>query len=1054
MLRRELGILFLVGFLILTSFPTALCRSPAPIIYVAGDGSGDFNCDGIDDHVQINQALKFVAENSGYTTVHIKGPFTYVIDDTLLINSNTILEGDSNAVIKLADHAGWPTMKPLIQQMSNSGNDNITVRGFEVNVNYAGNSEVILGKGYYNVIYFTHSSNVKVYDMYMHDGMGDGLRINQGKNVQFYNNTIYKLGHDGMFAIGCENVEAWNNLITCRTNSALRIWNSNKVKLHDNLIDSFYHWSAGGPGIQIEKSAGIMDNIEIYNNTIHNTYGPGIWFFNYDTSSATRDQEKNIHIHHNIFYSTGTNPSITWVGGVLGSGFHDTLIENNIFDGAYHAAVVHMYPNGYSSDYSPKGGYTTTVRNNIIVNTQKRTKDPSGTGYAVINYLPETHNFVLENNCLYNNVGGNYINANKTTDIYVNPLFADQKNHDYHLQSVAGRWDGIIWVKDRVSSPCIDAGYPSSAYSNEPEPNGNRINIGPDGNTRYASKSELYVSTPILPTANFSSNITSGYAPLSVQFTDLSKNVTGINWNFGDRITSIDQNPTHTYSTAGNYTVNLTVSNANGTDSKTATINVLEKSKPILPVANFSTNITRGSAPLSVQFTDLSQNVTRRNWDFENEGKADSIDVNPVHLYTIPGNYTVNLTVSNENGTDSKFATITVLEKPKALLPIANFSTNVTQGSAPLSIQFTDLSQNTISWSWDFDNNGQPEFSNKNPVYVYTVPGVYTVNLTAINENGTTSKLTTINVTEGSENNSGNSGSTGNDTTSGYSEIVENEVDDSGGSVSGGHSSEGSSSGGSSSGGSSSGGSSSGGSSSGGSSSGGGGGSPEPASNVEVKELSQAFVSSGKPVKFDFPMNATCVVYVGFDAKKNVGKTTTISEMLKEKSTLVSELPEGEVYKSFNVWVGNGGYATSMNIENPVVCFMVKKSWLPDNKIDQSSITLNRYSDKKWEQLSTNLSGEDDKYLYFTAKTHGFSFFAITGKIAVKESGTEIKPKPNTQDFEQKNGSTATNIEQTPAQKGSANTSERGSTKTPGFEIASVIFCLLGVFLYKKDNKK
>ena len=64
MLRRELVILFLVGCLILASVPTALCRSPAPIIYVAGDGSGDFNCDGKDDHVQINQALKFVAENS------------------------------------------------------------------------------------------------------------------------------------------------------------------------------------------------------------------------------------------------------------------------------------------------------------------------------------------------------------------------------------------------------------------------------------------------------------------------------------------------------------------------------------------------------------------------------------------------------------------------------------------------------------------------------------------------------------------------------------------------------------------------------------------------------------------------------------------------------------------------------------------------------------------------------------------------------------------------------------------------------------------------------
>ncbi len=242
-------ILSLSCFFILANAPVALCYTP-PIIYVSGDGSGDFNCSGTNDQIQINQALQFISGNPGYTTVHLKGPFTYVINDTILIGSDTILEGDSSAAIKLADHAGWDTMKPLIQQKSSSGNVNITVRGFEVNVNYAGNSEITLGKGYYNVMYFTYCNNVKVCNMYMHDGTGDGLRINQGKNVQFYNNTIYKLGHDGMYAIRCDNVEAWNNRITCRTNSALRIWNSKNVKLHDNVIDSFYHWSAGGPGIR------------------------------------------------------------------------------------------------------------------------------------------------------------------------------------------------------------------------------------------------------------------------------------------------------------------------------------------------------------------------------------------------------------------------------------------------------------------------------------------------------------------------------------------------------------------------------------------------------------------------------------------------------------------------------------------------------------------------------------------------------------------------------------------------------------------------------------
>ncbi|MDQ1254828.1 MAG: hypothetical protein QG646_4098 [Euryarchaeota archaeon] len=85
-------------------------------------------------------------------------------------------------------------------------------------------------------------------------------------------------------------------------------------------------------------------------------------------------------------------------------------------------------------------------------------------------------------------------------------------------------------------------------------------------------------TTKILPVANFSSNVTEGYVPLLVQFTNLSKNATAWNWNFGDGNTSIEKSPMHTYYTAGNYTVNLTVSNTNGTSSKLATINVSTKS--------------------------------------------------------------------------------------------------------------------------------------------------------------------------------------------------------------------------------------------------------------------------------------------------------------------------------------------------------------------------------------------------------------------------------------------------------------------------------------------
>ena len=72
------------------------------------------------------------------------------------------------------------------------------------------------------------------------------------------------------------------------------------------------------------------------------------------------------------------------------------------------------------------------------------------------------------------------------------------------------------------------------------------------------------------PIASFSADKTSGTAPLTVTFTDLSTNLpTSWNWNFGDDSTSTFQNPTHTYTSAGSYTVSLTATNAAGSDTKT-----------------------------------------------------------------------------------------------------------------------------------------------------------------------------------------------------------------------------------------------------------------------------------------------------------------------------------------------------------------------------------------------------------------------------------------------------------------------------------------------------
>jgi hypothetical protein len=62
---------------------------------------------------------------------------------------------------------------------------------------------------------------------------------------------------------------------------------------------------------------------------------------------------------------------------------------------------------------------------------------------------------------------------------------------DYHLKGQAGRWGPASesWVKDDVTSPCIDAGDPSSPIGQEPFPSGGRVNMGAYGGTAEASKS-------------------------------------------------------------------------------------------------------------------------------------------------------------------------------------------------------------------------------------------------------------------------------------------------------------------------------------------------------------------------------------------------------------------------------------------------------------------------------------------------------------------------------------------------------------------------------------
>lgn len=170
-----------------------------------------------------------------------------------------------------------------------------------------------------------------------------------------------------------------------------------------------------------------------------------------------------------------------------------------------------------------------------------------------------------------------------------------------------------------------------------------------------ASLSTNGTEDPYLPTANFTASSTSGTTSTTFTFTDSSINSPNTwYWTFGDTTTSTLQNPTHTYAAAGTYTVTMTAYNAYGSNTQTRTDYItVTGGGGSAPVSNFSAAPNTGTAPLTVNFTDLSLN-TPTSWDWNwGDSTTHGTTQNPTHIYTASGLYSVTLTATNSIGSNS-----------------------------------------------------------------------------------------------------------------------------------------------------------------------------------------------------------------------------------------------------------------------------------------------------------------------------------------------------------------------------------------------------------------
>ena len=296
------------------------------------------------------------------------------------------------------------------------------------------------------------------------------------------------------------------------------------------------------------------------------------------------------------------------------------------------------------------------------------------------------------------------------------------------------------------------------------------------------------VSAADAPSASFTSNVTGGSASLSVQFNDTSTgSPSSWYWNFGDGSNSTQQNPVHSYTSAGNYTVSLTAGNEYGNSTTSSYIQAYDSADAANRFNNsgFETGNLSGwkygntttlssskshSGNYSVHFSNTgsqSANYVQQNVDLTTVdsisfwGYGDGTPVKQFYVY-IDGvlvgtfnavlntwtEYTVststytgihNITISGAGGFNSYIDDFSV----NYLKNLANFTnTTMINSTKPLTVQFNDTSSGQVtSWLWSFGDGTTS--TEKNPTHTYTKSGMYTVTLTVTGPYGSSTKTIT-----------------------------------------------------------------------------------------------------------------------------------------------------------------------------------------------------------------------------------------------------------------------------------------------------------------------
>ncbi len=486
---------------------------------------------GSDMHTTINDALQGLYawwQSNAFDTAKVIEIYTGTYNES--VNIPAALNPDVNNYLVIRPASG---QQPVID--ANGYDYGIyntlnycEITGFTVqNANIAG----IYTEGDYNHINFNRAINTKNGSgIYLRNSIGstvsnnlvynnyvDGIKIESSDNTTITNNTTYGNGHkispQTGVTIDYEDFESQTQVNLWRGTDSW-YW------IDYSGYPDYYVSPTHSIGSYVDNTIARIKAIDVsgYTNLTISTWGRS------DGAMLSSEYLKAEYSFDNSNWTTFLNLSGTQNAYVKGEATNVVPASDSLYI-RYVVNVAGQGSQNYwwiADDFKVTGDETTSPGEfgsglHII----------AGSGYQIKNNIFTSKNggdypaLILENNPAYSSDYNLYynwgnptlINDNNTkiadltswsgagaNDLSLDPLYVDTTSRDFHIKSTegsyhSGQWPpltttGGTWTNDATSSPALDAGDPSSDYSQEPQ-SGNRINLGAYGNTPQASKSAI-----------------------------------------------------------------------------------------------------------------------------------------------------------------------------------------------------------------------------------------------------------------------------------------------------------------------------------------------------------------------------------------------------------------------------------------------------------------------------------------------------------------------------------------------------------------------------------